>query len=445
MILAAISVCILASLLLAGSAVMAHPHHGVFTVAPSGDVTGATDTANIQQALDDAIAAGGGSTVMLEAGDFYLCETIVGVNFDGTFKGAGAGMTVLHSVENFPAQDLGNLGIANPRMLMFYQDEDSTSTRRHPYKILLQDFTLRVDQPTEEWFYGLFRAMNTVDIYGKIVDAYSDVASYFDATVKNVEFLGDLGEAYGLFGLSIQNALLIQGQWGTGAWNEPISGNYLVKGCYFQNSLGSSVMFGSFVDSRVRIVRNTYEGTLIGPEMYELSNSRGEIAFNDVSGVAWFGTYVAHGIGALFGGSSIEPGRVSIHHNDIECGPGATGIWLEDYLAVPGEVEGVSVFAHHNEVVLNDPSSWGIFGYGAQKVWLVRNTIRGSGEAGIVTGIWGDDVVGWKLVLNDLSGFDAGVADIWLGPGTAQCWLIHRGPSDSVLDEGTDNYVLLLS
>ncbi len=419
---------------------MARPHHGVFTVAPSDDVTGVTDTINIQQALDDAIAAGGGSTVLLEEGDFYLCETIVGINFDGTIKGVGAGRTVLHSVEGFPAQDTGNLGVANPRMLMFYQDEDSTSSRRHPYKIVLCDFSMKVDQPTEAWYYGYFSAMNTVDIYGKIVDGYSDDASYFDATVKNVEFLGDLGDEYGLFGLSIQNALLIQGQWGTGDWNEPISGKYLVEGCYFQNSLGSSAMFGSFVDSHVRIVRNTYEGTAIGPEMYELSNSRGEIAFNDISGVAWFGTYVAHGIG----GYSLEPGRVSIHHNHIECGPGATGIWIEDYLAEPGEVEGVSVFAHHNEIILNDPYSWGIFGYGAQNVWLVHNTISGSGEAGIVTGIWDDAVDGWKLVLNDLSDFDADVADIWLGPGTSNCWLIHRGPSDSVFDEGTDNWLLLL-
>ncbi|MHA2242366.1 MAG: hypothetical protein ACXACE_12230 [Candidatus Thorarchaeota archaeon] len=430
-ILAAISVCIVASLLLAGSAVMARPHNGVFTVAPSGDVSGVEDTTNIQQALDDANSAGGGSTVLLEEGDYYLCETIVGVNFDGTFKGAGAGLTVLHSVENFPAQDTGNLGFANPRMMMFYQDEYSTSTAENPYKIKLRDFSLKVDQPTEEWF-GLFRAMNVLDIYGKVDGQWTEDVSYFDATVKNVEFLGDAGDEYGYFGLSIQNALLIQGEWDVDFVNERISGEYVVEGCHFQYSVGSSVMFGSFGDSHIRIVRNTYQDTMIGPELYDLDNSRAEVAFNEVTGVGWFGAYVCNGLYA----TSLEPSRVLIHHNYIECASGGTGIWLEDYLAVPGEVEGVSVFAHHNEIVLNDPYSWGIFGYGA--------TISGSGEAGIVTGIWGDDVDGWKLVLNDLSDFDADVADIWLGQGTSHCWLIHRGPIDSVFDEGTDNWLLLL-
>ncbi|MDO8055353.1 MAG: hypothetical protein Q6361_00690 [Candidatus Hermodarchaeota archaeon] len=439
-ILAAISVCIMTSLLLAGTAVIARPHHGVFTVAPSGDVSGVEDTTNIQQALDDAITAGGGSTVLLEEGDYYLCETIVGVNFDGTFKGAGAGLTVLHSVENFPAQDTGNLGTANPRMLMFYQDESSTSTANDPYKIKLHDFSLKVDQPTEAWYYGLFRGMNVLDIYGKVDGQSTEDMSYFDATVKNVEFLGDVGDEYGYFGLSIQNALLIQGEWGAEFVNERISGKYVVEGCHFQNSLGSSVMFGSFGDSHIRIVRNTYQDTMIGPELYDLDNSHAEVAFNEVTGVGWFGVYVCNGLYA----TSLEPSRVLIHHNHIECAPGGTGIWLDDYLAVPGEVEGISVFALHNQIVLNDPYSWGIFGYGAQKVWLVHNTISGSGEAGIVTGIWGDAVEGWKLVLNDLSDFNAEVADIWLGPGTSHCWLIHRGPSASVLDEGTDNWLLLL-
>ena len=108
---------------------VAAKHYGShsFVVAPSGDMTGVTDTANIQEAIDNVIAAGKG-TVLLEEGDFYLCETLVGANFDGAFKGSETGKTVLHSIDNFPALDTGNLGAANPRMLMFYQNEDSTDT-----------------------------------------------------------------------------------------------------------------------------------------------------------------------------------------------------------------------------------------------------------------------------------------------------------------------------
>jgi hypothetical protein len=55
-----------------------------------------------------------------------------------------------------------------------------------------------------------------------------------------------------------------------------------------------------------------------------------------------------------------------------------------------------------------------------------------------------DDVSGWKMVLNDMSDLTADVAAIWLGVGTHDCWLLHRGPSSSVLDEGTGNHVMFL-
>ncbi|TFF95275.1 hypothetical protein EU546_03590 [Candidatus Thorarchaeota archaeon] len=446
-ILAAVSVCIVASLLFAGPAVMAHPHHGWYTVAPSGDVSGVMDTANIQQALDDAIAAGGGSTVLLEEGDYYICETLVGVNFDGTFKGAGAGLTVLHSIENFPVQDTAGLGVASPRLLMFHQDESSTSTKHHPYKIQLADFTVEIDQPTEVWLpeWGGFRAINPVDIYGVIDGDWSlDTISYFDVTAKNLEFLGDIGEVYGPFGVSIQNCLFIQGQWDPATFaNEKISGKYRIENCYFENSLGSSVVPGQTVDSNIRIVRNTYVNVHLGPEMYDLYNSRAEVAFNDISLIdgGWYGIYLANGMYA----SSLEPGRAYIHHNHIEVPAMGNGIWIDDYLAVPGEVEGVSVFAHHNDIVLDGTGAWGIVGKGAQDVWLLRNTISGSGEAGILGGIFGDLATGWALVLNDVSDLEADVAAIWLGPGTSDWWVLQRGDDSTVLDEGSDNWLLLLT
>ncbi|MFW9976431.1 MAG: hypothetical protein ACFFDQ_14255, partial [Candidatus Thorarchaeota archaeon] len=439
-------VCLTLSLSLFGPVIAAPKSSNTFVVAPSGDTTGITDTANIQQAIDDVVTAGKG-TVFLEEGDFYLCETLVGVNFDGTFRGAGAGETVLHSIEDFPALDPANQGSANPRLIMFYQDEYSTSTEEDPYKIELCDFTVNIDKPPEAWYFDLFRAINTIDILGIAGDGYDDdVISYFDVTCKGLEFLGDVGEEYGLFGNSIQNAIMIQGEWEFLGWeyglpNEKISGNFVIERCHFENSLGSGAVVGQSVDSHIQIVRNKYVNTMVGPEVWDLSNSHVEIAFNDVMCNGWYGVYVANGLYA----SSLEPSRVSIHHNYIECAPGVTGIWIDDYLAAAGDVEGVSVFAHHNEIVMDDPNCMGVFGFGADDVWLMRNTISGTGMAGIVTGVgdmfYGvqDDVSGWKMVLNDLSDLTADVAAIWLGPGTHDCWLLHRGPSSSVLDEGTDN------
>jgi len=440
MILFAFVLCFLLGMSIAGLT-EAHSKKGVFVVVPSGDMSGVTDTANIQLAIDSAIEAGKGSTVFLEEGDFYICETLVGVNFDGKLKGAGTGVTVLHSIENFPAQDTGNLGVPSPRMLMFYQDEYSTSTAKHPYKIQLYDFTIKVDQPTEVWLpeWGGFRAMNTIDIEGKIVGEWSDeTISYYDVTAKNLEFLGDAGEIYGPFGFSIQNSLFIQGRFDSNTFaNEKISGKFVIEGCYFENSLGSSVVPGQSVNSHIRIVRNTYVNTLIGPEVYDLYNSHLEVAFNDISLAdgGWYGIYLANGMYA----SSLEPGSAHIHHNHIEVSDYGNGIWIDDWLAVPGAVEGVSVFAYQNDIELDGVGAWGIVGNGAQDVRLVHNTISGTGDAGILTGIFGDTVSGWFILLNDVADLEADVAAIWLGPGTSDCWGLFKGSSSILFDQGTNN------
>ena len=442
----AVALCFVFCMSLVGPVAAKHtkyfgPH--AFMVTPSGDTTGVTDTANIQEAIDKVIAAGKG-TVLLGEGDFYLCETLVGANFAGTFKGSGMGKTVLHSIDNFPLQDPPNLGFGNPRMLMFYQDEDSTSTRRHPYKIELSDFTVKVEYPTEAWYYDLFRAMNPLEITGKVVGEWNEeTVSYFDVTAKNLETLGDIGEVYGLFGFSIQNGIFIQGRINPDTFaNERISGKYVIEGCHFENSLGSSVVPGQSVDSHIRIVRNTYVNVLVGPEIYDLYNSYAEVAFNDVSvgEGGWYGIYLANGAYA----SSLEPGRAYIHHNHIEVPAYANGIWIDELLAVPGEVEGVSVFAYQNDIVLDGEFAWGIIGNGGQDVRLVSNTISGSGEAGIVTGILGDTPSGWILVLNDVADLEASEAPIWLGEGSSDCWVLTKGDSSTVLDLGTDNRIMLL-
>ena len=64
-------------------------------VYPSGDPYGFTDTNNIQNAFDEAIAAGSGSAVVLSEGIFYLRHAIIIGDFDGTFKGQGKGKTII--------------------------------------------------------------------------------------------------------------------------------------------------------------------------------------------------------------------------------------------------------------------------------------------------------------------------------------------------------------
>ena len=89
-----ISVCLLLAISIAFiPTTEACRRRNTFVVRPSGNCI--DDTANLQTAFDMAAAAGPGSTVRLTKGTFYLCEPIVAVNFDGTFKGAGMDKTLI--------------------------------------------------------------------------------------------------------------------------------------------------------------------------------------------------------------------------------------------------------------------------------------------------------------------------------------------------------------
>jgi len=58
----------------------------VVKVQPSGDISGITDHDNINEALQNA---GPGDVVQLKEGLFYLNESLVCWDFDGTLKGCG--------------------------------------------------------------------------------------------------------------------------------------------------------------------------------------------------------------------------------------------------------------------------------------------------------------------------------------------------------------------
>jgi hypothetical protein len=84
-------VCVLLLLLAGASPALAHGR--TFVVHPSGG----DDTAAIQKAFADAVAAGPGSTVQLTAGRFYMNNILV-QGFSGRFVGAGMHRTAIDTL-----------------------------------------------------------------------------------------------------------------------------------------------------------------------------------------------------------------------------------------------------------------------------------------------------------------------------------------------------------
>ncbi len=83
-----------------------------YKVAPGG----ASDTAAIQQAIDEAIAGGPGGVVSLGAGEFTLSAPVSALNFCGTLRGAGRDRTLIRVAPGtvlaiWQDPDLGPMGV----------------------------------------------------------------------------------------------------------------------------------------------------------------------------------------------------------------------------------------------------------------------------------------------------------------------------------------------
>ena len=99
-----------------------------YNVRPSGDTTGATDTAAIQMYLDICAISDPGCTVQLGAGQFWLKQIAV-EDFHGAVRGMGVGETMVSPIPDLPVI---------PKVT--YNKEDPYPTRAggaNPWPILL--------------------------------------------------------------------------------------------------------------------------------------------------------------------------------------------------------------------------------------------------------------------------------------------------------------------
>ena len=138
--------CVLLLLLASAAAAAAGPK--TFVVTPSGT----DDTASLQQAFDDAVAAGPGSVVKLTAGEFYTNEILVD-GFDGCFKGAGMHRTVVDTLRGL------NPALPGVKLVMDPDDESvplagCTSLIafvRSDVRVAGMSFDITAVEPCEPW------------------------------------------------------------------------------------------------------------------------------------------------------------------------------------------------------------------------------------------------------------------------------------------------------
>jgi len=202
-----------------------------YTVSPTGE----DDTENIQDALDDAVASGPGSTVELTAGEFWLSKPIQVADFDGTLRGAGKSETIVRNKEDglFPLAE-PPVGLW-PYYFVFYLQTIGGS-RHDSAKITVSDMTLICADITETWYitfpgsvgsfeipfsdynpicvFGKFKGLETRVIDGDEYQVYAGEKGYYDITIERlqVEGLDSYEHPWGWGEMSnVHNAIVVQG------------------------------------------------------------------------------------------------------------------------------------------------------------------------------------------------------------------------------------------
>lgn len=423
-----------------------------FTVSP----TGVDDTANIQCAFDAAVAAGPGSTVQLEAGTFYLSRDIVVVNFDGSFRGAGKGRTIVQNLDDVPFPLHGDPYPYHdyPGLLLFYQDATGI-----PSTLNFSDMTIRVRGKSEPWSahgFGPWDCMTAIEVWGKVTQVEDFEESYVDASFERMEFEGEAGE-FNCEGLGVN---VESGVWFGGEqivkikrrstyvkYVKPLSGTLSVTDCSFENTAYGILTF-MLVDSTVSVERNTFDNVGQPFWLVDPSNTNVEFSRNRATNTRWFGVRVNQALQSVRGwdfgpfGELPEPSSLLISHNTIHAVHIADGVGIEDYAPLVGENGRLHTVISNNRIILDNTWYGGIWGYSAQDVVVTNNVIEGTGLAGIYTGVDWEPVSGWTILGNNVQNVDADVAPIWLGPGTSNCTVVGGSSESNVWDQGTDNILV---
>ena len=458
-----------------------------FYVHPSGG----NDTKAIQKAFNAAVKAGPGSTVQLIAGHFYA-NNIVVTGFNGCFRGAGEGMTVIDTLRGrypngpgltFPTDTKGVVLEPGPEFFSF----DGGNVR-------VSDLTFNISaaHPAEEWNNNTTPDYELSDNLAGIVLVTGSASSAF----TRVGFVAHPGLAEGWpynvdVAIQIAGPMTLNPTQGDGFdWGPPVGGLDTVSVCDFENlnvGVGAIVFTGTLTVGGSPCQGNVFNdigaiafasqagGGQRAAFTYNRVNPGGSYLYgvwatqnnnSDITGTAPSQFLIAHNdMRGCYDGvlawhwydtydyptdsSAIAPAHYVIADNNISASNAVDeGMFLEDDSLAAGNGQTLSALVAHNNIVLGDTQYGGIDGDCVAGALVWDNVISGSGLAGICMGssLYGDTAYGsdsgWQIIGNDVSHLTASVAPIWLGPGTLDCTVIGGPRPTEVLDQGVGNTLI---
>jgi len=415
----------------AGELKCTHPSGVVITVSPSGNFT--DDASAIQEALEDAVAAGPGSVVQLTKGTFYLNKGIEVEGFDGLFKGAGKDKTIITT------QDAVNFSIPEG-------DQEALIKFRHG-NIKMSGLTIKISNPnpctglnSNDWWQNALPSV--IMITGNsIEDANVPAVQPASFSFNDLKFVGGTGNF--MWNHNVCFFIYIGGD-----NSNMLNGMFKVTNCEFQSAVTCLASFftqGPYIIGGSEASGNIFSDAAYGVGIMDINNSSCNISYNHFA-------KMYHSAIELWQGGAVDPtlvsmGKYSVYGNDIEvisfdpAAPDFTNaIRMLDIGIYAGVGKKMEAIVSSNKIYMNNIGFAGILIECCEKALVTNNKIWGSGLAGIVGGIWDEPSSGGVLKGNNVHGVNAQVAPIWLGPLSSN-YVVYADKND-VLDEGTDNILI---
>ncbi len=408
--------------------------HTVHVPPPNG----VDDTANIQTALDACVAYGPGCTVQLQAGH-YFTKQLVEYNLHGTFKGMGKDATIIEALPYL----FVNIEAIVPHSLCRPQPGNcfwGTVIVFVNGNIHVSDLSLIV--PTTNGTTTLPWAFEGVTYVG-LLDAMTFTGQSVTATVDRVHMEGRPDPTNPYFGYNVVNLLHYTGEFPRSStpWDWYFVGSFTVRNSSFSNGFVGISQDGFVQASRVTIGGSPSAGNYVengygGIDIEASQNSFFEISHNHSSGtgaaawvVPWQPEFVPN-----------SPSLYLIHDNTfVATGQYADGFYLLDDATNPW----IQAAVWNNKAEVQDTLSEGIGAYNTKGTLIWNNT---------VTGTDGFDAIGLynathgAVIGNNVGGFTvdstAGNAQIYLDASTRRDLAVCADPSDTALNQGTNNVVI---
>jgi hypothetical protein len=407
-------------------------HAQVFTVAPSEDATQA-----LIDAFEAAKAAGPGSVVQLEEGE-YTIGIIEVRDFDGYFRGAGKGKTIISNLPDLPCAEWWAANNC-PFLMQFING----NIRMSDMTLQLNDGIPCLDMPESYTsFFG--DQMCTFLVLGDYTAAYVPANRYIKAVVKDVEFIGgDIAGGNNPWGLNYNGNMSIY--FGAPLWFDegfmPLSnGEISISGCSFDRFIVGPDVWGFDKRSKIVIENNDIGGSAYGMFLACNLGSQFTLRNNRIHDGIMLDIYLDDSDYGYTSYQSIvldKRTEWTIIGNDIQSPPGVISIYMLDTRRSVRPDEG---FPQLIDICFNtfniEEGGTAIYGLNNADAKIWNNRFSGSGATGIMldgdeaTNTWSENN---KVMGNNFMNANYSDANVYLGANTRNC-KVAGVSTDNVVD-----------